>query len=213
MKVVVADDHALVRDGISSLLEAAGFNVVAQANDGAEAVIAAASLQPDLVLMDISMPGMDGLEALRRIKDEHPQIKVVMLTVSEDDQDLFEALRAGAQGYLLKSMDASSFVMNLEQLNEGDMAVDPKVVNKIVGGYVELAQGNPAPSKEILTPREIELINLVAEGMPNKAIAQRLSVSENTVKYHIRQILNKLGVQNRTEAVTSAIRLGLINPP
>jgi len=213
MRVVVADDHALVRDGISSLLEAAGFNVVAQASDGFEAVIAAMNLEPDLVLMDISMPGMDGLEALRKIKAEYPQIKVVMLTVSEDDQDLFEALRAGAQGYLLKSMDASSFLMNLEQLKEGDMAVDPKVVNKIVGGYIELAQSNPAPEKEILTPREIELIGLVAEGLPNKAIAQRLSVSENTVKYHIRQILNKLGVQNRTEAVTSALRLGLIDPP
>ena len=92
------------------------------------------------------------------------------------------------------------------------MAVDPNVVNKIVGGYVELAQGGSSPGKELLTPREIELLGLVAEGLPNKAIAQRLSVSENTVKYHVRQIMNKLGVQNRTEAVTSAIRLGLINP-
>jgi len=212
MKVVVADDHALVRDGISSLLEAAGFDVVAQANDGMEAVHAASSLQPDLVLMDISMPGMDGLEALRMIKAEQPQIKIVMLTVSEDDQDLLEALRSGAQGYLLKSMDATSFVKSLEQLETGDMAVDPNVVNKIVGGYLELAQGNPSPSKEILTPREIELLSLVADGLSNKAIGQRLSVSENTVKYHVRQILDKLGVQNRTEAVTSAIRLGLINP-
>jgi DNA-binding NarL/FixJ family response regulator len=212
MRVVVADDHALVRDGISSLLTAAGFDVVCQASDGIEAVNAAATLEPDLILMDISMPGMNGLEALRTITAEHPQIKVVMLTVSEDDQDLLEALRSGAQGYILKSMDAASFVRSIEQLEGGEMAVDPNVVNKIIGGYIELAKGNPPPGKEILTPREIELLLLVAEGLPNKAIAQRLSVSENTVKYHIRQILNKLGVQNRTEAVTAAIRSGLITP-
>jgi len=210
MRVLVADDHALVRDGIASLLEAAGFTVAGQVGDGLEAIEALDRLHPDLVLMDISMPGMSGLEALQRIKDAYPQVKVVMLTVSEEDEDLFAALRGGADGYLLKSLDAASFVESLHRLEQGDKAIDPSAVSRIVEGYVELSRGEAPVEKEILTPREIELLNLVAVGQSNKAIAQKLSVSENTVKYHIRQILQKLAVQNRTEAVTSAIRLGLI---
>ena len=212
MRVLVAEDHALVRDGISSLLEAAGFEVVGQAGDGIEALEAIDQLLPDLVLMDISMPGMDGLEALRQIKAAYPTVKVVMLTVSEEDEDLFAALRGGADGYLLKSLDTSSFVESLRKLEGGDKAIDPSAVSRIVEGYVELSRGSPQTEKDVLTPREIELLDLVAAGLSNKAIAQKLSVSENTVKYHIRQILHKLAVQNRTEAVTSAIRLGLIQP-
>ena len=212
MRVLVADDHALVRDGIASLLEAAGYTVVGQAGDGIEAVEAVARLLPELVLMDISMPGMDGLEALSQIKAIHPQVKVVMLTVSEEDNDIYQAVRSGAQGYLLKSLDAASFLECLRGLEHGDMALDPSAVTRIVEGYVELSRGSSPPEKEILTQREIELLNLVAMGLSNKAIALELSVSDNTVKYHIRQILNKLAVQNRTEAVTSAIRLGLIEP-
>ena len=158
------------------------------------------------------MPGLGGLEALRQIKAAYPQVKVVMLTVSEEDEDLFAALRGGADGYLLKSLDASSFVESLRRLEHGEKAIDPSAVSRIFEGYVELSRGGAQTEKELLTPREIELLNLVAAGLSNKTIAQKLSVSENTVKYHIRQILHKLTVQNRTEAVTSAIRLGLIEP-
>ena len=212
MRILVADDHALVRDGISSLLEAAGFDVVGQAGDGLEVLDAVDSLKPDLVLMDISMPEMSGLDALREIKVAHPMVIVVMLTVSDEESDLFEALRAGAKGYLLKNMDSASFVDELRKLEQGAMAIDPTAVSRIVEGYVELSRGGSQVEKGILTRREIELLTLVAQGLSNKAIAQELSVSENTVKYHIRQILHKLAVQNRTEAVTAAIRLGLITP-
>lgn len=212
MRVLVADDHALVRDGITSLLEAAGFIVVGQVGDGLEALEAVDRLQPDLVLMDISMPGLDGLEALREIKERRPQTQVVMLTVSDESEDIFEALRSGAQGYLLKSSDAVSFVESLRGLEQGEMAIDKGAVSRVVDGFVELSRDHVAVDKQILTQREIELLTLVANGFSNKGIAQELSISENTVKYHIRQILNKLDVQNRTEAVTIALKMGLIEP-
>ena len=211
MRVLVADDHALFRDGIISLLEAAGFDVVGQAGDGQAAVEAALRLRPDLVLLDITMPQMSGLEALRLIKRELPETQVVMLTVSDDDADLSEAVESGALGYLLKNLSADQFFEMLDGLQQGEAAMTRQTTTRLMKGLADLSSQRAEPV-ESLTEREIELLRLVAEGMSNKIIAQTLSISENTIKYHIRNILQKLGVQNRTEAVTHALRAGLLDP-
>ncbi len=214
MRVLVADDHSLFRDGIVSLLEAAGFDVVGQVGDGQAAVEAAHRLHPDVVLMDITMPRMDGLQALQIIRTDLPATQVVMLTVSDDDANLFEAIRHGAAGYLLKNLNAEEFLKILEGVEHGEAAMTRQTTARLLHGMAHPSQ----PAGEVadpLTERESDLLRLVAQGLPNKAIAQRLSLSENTVKYHLKNILQKLGVQNRTEAAAYAIRNGLIKdtPP
>lgn len=209
MRVLVADDHSLFRDGITSLLEAAGLDIVGQAGNGQEAVEAVIRLKPDLVLLDIDMPKMNGLEALRLIKEKQPETKVVMLTVSEDDTNIFEAIQFGAQGYLLKNLNGEEFLALIEGLKWGEAAMTRRTTARLM---MQVSKPSPQPSQpaQELTNREVEILGLVAGGLPNKAIAQKLSVSENTVKYHVRNILQKLGVQNRTEAVTQAIRAGIL---
>lgn len=209
MRVLVADDHSLFRDGIASLIEAAGFTVIGQVGDGQAAVEAALRLRPDLVLLDISMPQMSGLEALRQIKAQAPEIQVVMLTVSDDDASLLQAIQLGARGYLLKNLNAEEFLDMLAGLQRGEAALTRQMTARLLNGLARQSQRQPGPA-ERLTPREIELLRLVAEGLPNKAIAQRLSVSENTVKYHMKNILQKLGVRNRAEAIAHALRAGLL---
>jgi len=211
MRVLVADDSALFRDGIISLLKAAGLEVVGQAGDGDAAVKAASQLHPDLILLDIQMPKMNGLEALRLIKSSMPEIQVVMLTVSEEDADLFEAAKAGAEGYLLKSLNADEFLDMLDGLQRGEAAMTRQTTARLMKRFTQAAATPPAPAQR-LTDREVELLKLVAAGMANKAIAQQLSISENTVKYHMKKIMQKLNVQNRTEAVTQSIRAGLLDP-
>ena len=212
MRIMVVDDHPLFRDGLISLLEASGHVVVGQAGDGNEAVAEALRLQPDVVLMDIAMPQFDGMDALRKIKAEAPQIKVVMLTASEDDASLIIAIRSGAQGYLLKTLSAEEILTSLERLTRDELAISNQDINRIVEGLIGLVNQPADNPKDILTVREVELLQLVADGLSNKSIAQQLSVSENTVKYHIRQILMKLDAQNRTEATILAMRAGLIQP-
>lgn len=208
MRVLVADDHSLFRDGLASLLEAAGHDVVGQVGDGEAAVVAARSLRPDLVLLDISMPLVDGLQALRRIKGDAPEVQVVMLTVSDDDTSLFEALRNGAQGYLLKSLNASEFLAMVEGLGKGEAALSRKTTARLIEGLAK-PEDVAAPHAH-LTERERELLALVARGLSNKAIAAEMSISENTVKYYMKNILQKLGAQNRTEAAAYALRAGLV---
>jgi DNA-binding NarL/FixJ family response regulator len=201
MRVLVADDHSLFRDGIISLLEAAGFDVVGQVGDGEAAVEAALRLRPDLVLLDITMPKMSGLEALRSIRTKLPETRVVMLTASDDDDDLLEAVESGALGYLLKDLNTDEFFEMLDGLQRGEAAMTRRTATRLMKGLAVPSRQQTEPVHS-LTQREIELLRLVAEGMSNKAIAQTLSVSENTVKYHMKNILHKLGVQNRTMAVT-----------
>jgi DNA-binding NarL/FixJ family response regulator len=209
VRILVADDHSLFRDGLVSLLEAAGHQIIGQAADGEAAVQQARRLQPDLVLLDVSMPGMGGLQALRLIKAERPEAQVVMLTVS-DDETLFEALEAGAQGYLLKSLGAEEFLEMLEGVARGEAALTRKTAARLIDG---LAHGRrrPEDAPDRLTPRESALLTLVASGMSNKAIAREMSISENTVKYYMKSILQKLGVRNRTEAAAYALQAGLIS--
>ena len=208
MRVLVADDHSLFRDGIVSLLEAAGFEVVGQVGDGRAAVEAALLLSPDLVLLDLAMPELTGLDALEQIHQALPDTPVVMLTMSDDDTDVLAAIKAGARGYLLKSLNSEEFFAMLEGLERGEAAMTPQTTANLMRGLTSPV-GLPIES---LTPRELELLRLVAKGMPNKTIALALSVSENTVKYHLKSILQKLNAGNRTEAVTEAIRRGLLDP-
>ena len=210
MRVLVADDHSLFRDGLVSLLEAAGHQVVGQVGDGQAAVEAARRLDPELILLDVSMPNLDGLAALRQIKAERPQAKVVMLTVSDDDT-LFEALEAGAQGYLLKSLSADEFLEILKGVARGEAALTRKTATRLIDGLAKGKRRTEEPQHR-LTPRESALLELVVSGMSNKAIAQEMSISENTVKYYMKSILQKLGARNRTEAATLALREGLISP-
>jgi len=164
-------------------------------------------LNPDLVLLDLTMPELSGLEALEQIHQALPATPVVMLTMSDDDADVLAAIKAGARGYLLKSLNAEEFFAMLEGLERGEAAMTRQTTAILLRGL-----SSPAgPQAESLTPRELELLHLVAKGMPNKTIALALSVSENTVKYHLKSILQKLSAGNRTEAVTEAIRRGLLD--
>jgi len=208
-RVVVADDHSLFLDGITSLLEAVGYEIVEQASNGRQALEAVRHHRPDLVLLDITMPEMDGLETLGAIKEELPDTRVVMLTVSDEDSDLFKAVQLGADGYLLKDLNSKEFINMIEGLEKGEAAINRKMAARVMSGFQQLAtQKTEEPNQ--LTEREIELLHWMVEGLSNKGIAQKLFISENTVKYHIRNILQKLGAQNRTEAVATAIRQGLI---
>jgi DNA-binding NarL/FixJ family response regulator len=211
MRVLVADDHSLFRDGLVSLLEAGGFEVVGQVGDGRAAVEAALRLRPDVVLLDLTMPVLTGLEALKEIQAAWPEAKVVMLTASDDSDSLFHASEAGASGYLLKSLPADQFLDMLRGLEHGEAAMTRQTTARLLAGLSRAAQ-NPAPTPDALTPQEMRLLQFLADGLTNKAIAQAMSLSENTVKYHIKNILQKLGAQNRTEAAAYAVHSGLYRP-
>jgi DNA-binding NarL/FixJ family response regulator len=201
MRIFVADDHSLFRDGIISLLEAGGYEVVGQAGDGKSAVEKVLLLCPDLVLLDINMPVMDGIEALKAIKTAFPGIKVVMLTVSEEDSHLLAAIRAGADGYLLKHLNSQEFFNLLSGLERGEPAVTHSIASQL---FKHIGQTGKAASEPMITDREVEVLKLVASGKSNRDVALTLSVSENTVKFHLKNIMVKLNTSNRTEAVMVA---------
>jgi DNA-binding NarL/FixJ family response regulator len=209
MRIVLADDHALFREGLSSLLEAWGHDVVGWAADGLEAVDLVKRLRPELVLMDVRMPRMTGLEATRAIATDIPDVAIVMLTVSENEDDLFEAIKAGARGYLLKDLESAQLRSMIEAVGRGEAAITPATAARIMA---ELARPT-APAKtepDRLTDREIEVLELVTAGLRNKEIAARLGISENTAKYHLKNILEKLHAGSRTELAAKAVREGLV---
>jgi DNA-binding NarL/FixJ family response regulator len=216
MRVSIADDHPLFRDGLRSLLEARGIDVVAEARNGREAVEQVHRLAPDVVLMDLHMPELGGLEAIRLISAKQPQVRVVVLTASEDDADLFEAIKSGAQGFLLKNLDSAEFFQLLDGVAQGQPALTPTLARKLLAEFARPStQASVAPRDEAqsLTEREREVLNLLVQGVTsNRELAERLVVSENTVKYHLRNILDKLHVQNRAQVVAYAVRHGMIEP-
>ena len=213
MRIVLADDHALFRDGVSSLLQAWGHEVVGRASNGAEAVELVLRLEPDLVLMDVRMPGMSGVEATREIAAVRPETPIVMLTVSEDEDDLFAAIRAGARGYLLKNLEAAQLRAMIDSVARGrggDHAGHrgPDHPPPVEPGRA--GRGSRLPDR--LTARELDVLRLVTAGRHNKEIASELGITENTAKYHLRNILEKLHAQSRTEVATRALREGLLDP-
>lgn len=208
MRVLLADDHALFRAGTASLLRAWGVEVVGQATNGDEAVEQARRLRPELILMDISMPGSSGLEATRVIKAELPETKVVMVTVSDDGDDLLEAIKRGADGYLLKNMSEEELSRTLEAVAAGEPALSPGLAARIIDEFVRAGQATHDTGAKTLTPRESEVLGFVASGATNREIAAALKVTENTVSFHVKNILAKLRVKNRAQAAVYAIRSG-----
>lgn len=214
MRVLLADDHALFRAGIASLLQAWGLEVVGEAANGLEALELARRRRPDLVLMDIAMPDCNGLEATRLIKAELPATRIVIVTVSDEDEDLFEAVKSGAEGYLLKDMSRDELHGTLEAVAAGEPALSRGLAAKILDEFARLAEEGPAKQPEDeLTPREREVVQLVAEGATNREVAEALFLSEHTVNFHMKNILRKLHLRNRAQAVAYAIRTGLVQPP
>ncbi len=210
VRILLADDHALFRRGLASLLvNREDVEVVGEASSGDEAIERARELMPDVILMDVRMPGVNGLEATRRLKEEMPYVKIVILTVSEDEEDLFAALKGGAQGYLLKNIDPEDLIACIHQVQRGEAPLAPSMAAKILREFGAAAQ-RPGPA---LTQRERQVLELAARGDANKEIARHLQISENTVKNHLRNILEKLHLQNRVQAVMYALREGLITPP
>jgi len=211
VRILIADDHALFRDGLRSLLSAQGHEVVGEARNGREAIELAHRVQPDLVLMDVSMPELDGISATRQLTSELPDMKVVVLTASETEENLFESLKAGARGYLLKNLEADDFFALLERASRGEPALTPALARKVLVEFAKPAK--EAPAGDQLTPRESEVLDLMAEGVTsNRKLAKRLNLSENTVKFHIRNILDKLRLHDRAQAVGYALRNRMAEP-
>ena len=214
IRVLIADDHQVVREGLSALLKMRDdIEVVGQAKDGVEAVEKARELLPDVVLMDISMPRMNGVEATREIRRENPHIRVVVLTMYDEEDYIFDLVKSGATGYLLKDADSTQIAKAIRAVSEGESLIHPTVASKILTEFSLLSQGKgrkPGRLEHDLTDREITVLRLVAEGKTNKEIANDLDLSEKTVKNHVRNIFHKLHVYDRTQAAIHAIRKGLI---
>jgi two-component system nitrate/nitrite response regulator NarL len=214
MRVLLIDDHALVRKGIEQLLQSRGVQVVASVSSGEEGIRRARELAADLILLDIKMPGMSGVETLKQLRAAGITATVVLLTMSREDADLSAALRAGAQGYLLKDMDPEDLVPALEEALRGEHVVARELVGTLArhvrgerGAEPEAARP-VAPFAE-LTPRELEILEAVADGLSNKMIARALQIADGTVKLHVKAILRKLGMRSRVEAAVSAVEHGL----
>lgn len=213
MRVLLADDHPLFRAGVASLLRASGVEVVGETGNGAEALEQARRLRPDLVLMDITMPGGDGLEATRRIKAELPATRIVMVTVSDDDDDLFEAVKSGADGYLLKNMSEEELSRTLDAVAAGEPALSPALAARVVAEFAKPARASDEERAAALTPRESDVLQLVATGATNREIAAALTLTEHTVHFHVKNILAKLHLKNRAQAAVYAVRSGLTDAP
>lgn len=214
LRILLVDDHVLFRKGVAALLaRREEMQVVGEASDGLEAISAAREILPDVILMDISMPNCNGLDATRRIKREMPHVKIVILTVSDDDHDLFEAIKSGAQGYLLKDLEPYQLFDLLESISRGEAPLSGAIAAKILKEFTRPDKTSEKEPELIddLTAREISILQLVSEGKTNKEIASILFISENTVKIHLRNILEKLHLQNRIQAAVYAVRQGLVD--
>ena len=213
MRVLIVDDHPLFAEGLRNLLTERGIDVVGLAQDGHEALTRARALRPDVVLMDVTMPRLDGVEATQALKAAFPEVTVLMLTQAADDDHLFAAVAAGASGYVLKSEPTEAFLRLLEGAVRGEAAVSPALAGRLLREFARLAAvAQPdGTNGDLLTPRQLEVLRLVADGLLYKQVAARIGVSERAVKYHMGEILTRLHVHDRAEAVAHARRLGLIS--
>jgi len=212
IKIMIADDHTVVRDGLSAILSREeDFKVVGEASNGLEAVEKALLLKPDVVLMDLRMPQLDGVEAMRRIGAQDPGIKFLVLTTYDTDDYIFHAIEVGAKGYLLKDASREELFKAVRAVKRGESLIEPGIATKVLDRFAQLSR-KAAESHDTdgLSQREIEVLRLMAQGSANKEIASRLTISESTVKTHIANIFQKLGVNGRTEAVTQALHRGII---
>ena len=221
MRVLLVDDHRLMSDGVSNLLAAHGIEVLGVASDGVEAIALVQELCPDVILMDIRMPRCDGLSATRQIKALRPEIKILMLTTSAEDQDLFESVKSGASGYLLKSISGNAFIEALRGLEQGTPPFSPGLASRLLsefaklGGTEEGLTGRASRPKEAggqanqLTERQTEVLRLVAQGLTYREVGERLALSERTVRFHMTEIISRLHLQNRSQVLAYAGKLGL----
>ena len=212
-RILLVDDHVLFRKGIARLIDSQpDFEVIAEAEDGCQAVSYAKRFKPDLILMDVHMPECDGLEATRLIVDDWPEAQIVMLTVSDEDQDLFAAIRNGAIGYLVKKIEPQDLFARLRGVTQGEAPISRVMAGRILREFARVGTEVPPPdSTRSLTPREREVLQLVSKGLTNKEIGAQLHIAENTVKNHLRNILEKLHLQNRAQAAAYAVREGLVD--
>lgn len=209
LRVLIADDHVYFREGMRGLLRTVGgIEIVAEAGDGESAVRLAAQFQPDVALMDLRMPGLDGIEATRRITATSPHIGVLVLTMLEDDDSVFAAMRAGARGYLLKGASQEEITRAIKGVSNGEAIFGPGVARRLVG-YFEAGRSTPPPAFPDLTEREREILQLIAQGLTNAEIAERLYVSVKTVRNHVTNVFGKLQVADRAQAVIRAREAGL----
>ncbi len=209
IRILVADDHPVVREGlIAKLNTQADFEIVGEAAHGEEVVQKAKALRPDVVLLDLEMPKMDGVEALRQLRETAPEVRALVFTVFDTDERIIEAVRAGAQGYLLKGAPRSEVFKAIRIISEGGSLLEPVVAAKVLR---HMSSDTPRRTPQTLTPRESEVLQCLGRGLTNKEIAEALFISERTVKFHVSAILDKLGAGNRTEAVTLAAHRGLLS--
>jgi len=208
IRILIADDHTLVRAGLRALFSTEpGMEVAGEAADGVEAVLKARSLRPDIILLDLVMPRKGGIEAIHEIKEENPDVRILVLTSFTDDDKVFPAIKAGALGYLLKDSTPQALLQAIHDVHRGESSLDPTIARKLIR---ELNQPPALPrTEEPLTAREVEVLRLVAQGLSNQEIAERMVVSERTVRTHVSNILSKLHLANRTQAALYAIREGL----
>ena len=219
LRLLLVDDHALFLEGLRNLLALENIEVVGTAGNGLEALEKARSLRPDMILMDVQMPRCDGLAATRLIKAELPEIKIVMLTMSEDDHDLFEAVKSGASGYLLKKMKPAPFFALLSDLQAGLLPFSPGLGARLLQEFTRLSTSATSPPSEagpssdqqaaLLSPRQMQILTLVAQGHIYREVAETLGLSEPTVKYHMREILDRLHLENHAQVIAYATEHGL----
>jgi NarL family two-component system response regulator LiaR len=211
IRVLLVDDHAVVREGLRVFLELQdGIEVVGEAGNGLEAVTAAERLRPDVILMDLVMPELDGVGAMRQLRERTPSTRVIVLTSFLDDERLLPALQAGAAGYLLKNVEPADLARAVRDAHRGGAHIDPRVAARLVERLAE--DGTRTGELERLTPREREVLELIGHGLSNKRIARELGIAEKTVKTHVGHVLEKLGVSDRTQAALLAVRSGLLRP-
>jgi DNA-binding NarL/FixJ family response regulator len=207
MRIMLVDDHPLFLEGLKTILTLRGIDVVATARDGMEALEKARAFCPEIILMDIQMPNLDGLAATRLIKAELPDVKIVMLTMSADDEDLFDAIKSGARGYLLKTEDTDKFFSLFQGLARGEVPLSPGLAGRVLEELARRTMGSgpdKPPETEVLSSRQTQVLTLVAQGLTYKEVGARLCLAERTIKYHMGEIIDRLHLQNRSQVIEYA---------